>query len=179
MEKMKNSSKDFMKNLEISFGPLIDDTLKDCAEGLLSVFGKTDNILSKILKDLIAIGLKMAVMSSIEAIYGKVNKNNVGSASGKFSWGSIGSAISGIFGGFFADGGIVGGQNYNDGVVARVSSGEMVINQTDQKKLMSAIKGGSFGGGTQTLRLDGESLYMAISNYGKRNGRGGLLFERG
>lgn len=41
----------------------------------------------------------------------------------------------------FATGGIVGGNNHNDGILARVSSGEMILNQTQQANLMNMLNG--------------------------------------
>lgn len=96
--------------------------------------------------------------------------------------GAIGSIIGGfstIFAGAFADGGIVKGQRYNDGIVARVSSGEMIINQADQRKLFNSIKSGNTGGGGGMVRmtLRGEDLISAINNYGSRSGMGKIKFE--
>lgn len=93
-------------------------------------------------------------------------------------FGLFGSLIS-LFGGAFADGGIVGGQRYNDGIVARVSSGEMIINQADQKRLFNSIRRGeSGGGGMVRMTLRGEDLISAINNYGSRSGQGKIKFER-
>lgn len=93
-------------------------------------------------------------------------------------FGLFGSLIS-LFGGAFADGGIVGGQRYNDGIVARVSSGEMIINQADQKRLFNSIRRGDTGvGGMVRMTLRGEDLISAINNYGSRSGQGKIKFER-
>ena len=93
-------------------------------------------------------------------------------------FGLFGSLIS-LFGGAFADGGIVGGQRYNDGIVARVSSGEMIINQADQKRLFNSIRRGDTGGGGMVrMTLRGEDLISAINNYGSRSGQGKIKFER-
>lgn len=69
----------------------------------------------------------------------------------------------------FATGGIVGGNDYNDGILARVSSGEMIINQADQKRLFDSIHGGDAGGGSKAV-LSGEMIYFALRNYRKRTG---------
>lgn len=80
----------------------------------------------------------------------------------------------------YAEGGIVGGRNYTDGISARVSSGEMVINEADQKKLYDTIHSG-VGGGALALNLSvyGEQLLLAINNHGRRMGYGTLQFSRG
>ena len=76
----------------------------------------------------------------------------------------------------FAEGGIVGGHNYMDGITARVSSGEMFINEADQKKLYDSIHSGNIGngGGGKTV-VTGEQIVTVINNYGKRTGKGVIL----
>lgn len=86
------------------------------------------------------------------------------------------SSISSI--GNFAEGGIVGGTNYQDGITARVSSGEMFINQADQKKLYDSIHSGNLGGGSGRAVITGEQIVITANNWGKRTGRGELLFSK-
>lgn len=80
--------------------------------------------------------------------------------------------------GNFAEGGIVGGTNYQDGITARVSSGEMFINQADQKKLYDSIHSGNLGGGNGRAVVTGEQIVIAANNWGKRTGRGEILFTK-
>lgn len=162
MKKLNSESGMFDNNLQNSLGMIAGSALQSGLNSMISQFVKGNNLLSQMLSSVISIGIRMGAMKLFRA---------KGSGGG-------GGLISGIFGGGFAGGGIVGGQSYNDGVVARLSSGEMVINQADQKRLLDTIKGGGGQGGVQTLRLDGETMYMAISNYGRRNGKGALKFER-
>lgn len=92
---------------------------------------------------------------------------------------AITSAMSSIRSiGNFAEGGIVGGTNYQDGITARVSSGEMFINQADQKKLYDSIHSGNIGGGSGRAVITGEQIVIATNNWGKRTGRGELLFSK-
>lgn len=178
MNELKNNSKEFSVNMEGVFGALTGSALSGAIDGMVDKFTKGNDILSSMLSSIIKMGLQMAAM----AVFNKLSGNSSSSGGGSMASNIMGSAMQGIvgslIGGFFADGGIVGGQSYNDGVVARVSSGEMVINQADQRKLLETIKSGGDGGGTQTFRIDGESLYTVLSNYGRRTGRGALKFER-
>jgi len=75
----------------------------------------------------------------------------------------------------FAEGGIVPGSDFTDGITARVSSGEMVLNAHDQRNLYESIKSGSIGGGGGRSYITGEQLVTVINNYGRRTGRGEIL----
>lgn len=70
----------------------------------------------------------------------------------------------------FANGGIVGGSSfYGDKLLARVNSGEMILNKKQQKSLY-----GMTGGTEITLgvsRIQGADLYLALSNYIKKTGK--------
>lgn len=95
-------------------------------------------------------------------------------------WLMVGGAIASVLAAMasipsFATGGIVGGSNYTDGITARVSSGEMVINEADQKKLFEQIHSGAIGGGGGRAVVTGEQIVLAVNNYGKRTGRGELI----
>lgn len=78
----------------------------------------------------------------------------------------------------YAEGGIIPGSNYMDGVTARVSSGEMVINTADQKRLYDAIHTGNLGGGGGgRMVVSGEQIVEVVNNYGQRTGKGRLTFK--
>lgn len=76
----------------------------------------------------------------------------------------------------FAEGGVVPGSNFRDGIAARLSSGEMVINPADQKKLFDSIHSGNIGGGGSARSvITGEQIVTVVNNYGRRTGRGTIL----
>lgn len=73
----------------------------------------------------------------------------------------------------FADGGIVGGSSFfGDNMIARVNSGEMILNQSQQGKLFDMINS---GGSSNRITVDGEArvsgkaMYITIRNYMKAN----------
>lgn len=92
---------------------------------------------------------------------------------GKYIGGPWGAAISsvGSLVGSFSGGGIVGGTSYTgDRLTARVNSGEMILNATQQRSLFQMLNGGgSTGGGGSVVR--GEDIYVALRNYGRRTGK--------
>ena len=70
----------------------------------------------------------------------------------------------------FADGGIVGGSSFcGDKLLARVNSGEMILNKKQQKSLY-----GMTGGTEITLgvsRIQGADLYLSLKNYMSKTGK--------
>lgn len=83
-------------------------------------------------------------------------------------------AISG-----YATGGIIGGTSYSgDRLVARVNSGEMVLNKRQQTNLFNAIASGRIGNGGNVVacdfRLRGSDIYGALKNYSAIKGKSGI-----
>lgn len=75
----------------------------------------------------------------------------------------------------FANGGVVGGTKYyGDQNLARVNSGEMILNGTQQKHLWNAISnnnlGSSFGGKVE-FEISGQKLKGVLNNYDKKISR--------
>ena len=71
----------------------------------------------------------------------------------------------------FANGGIVGGSSYSgDKVLARLNSGEMILNGRQQSNLFRMIDRGFTGEGSgtatvSTVRIKGSDLFIALKNY--------------
>lgn len=78
----------------------------------------------------------------------------------------------------FAEGGIIGGTSYSgDKLIARVNSGEMVLNRRQQSNLFNAINSGNIGGGTVStveFKLRGADIYGSMKNYKSIKGKTGL-----
>lgn len=77
----------------------------------------------------------------------------------------------------FADGGIIGGSNFlGDNMIARVNSGEMILNSTQQGKLFNILNSGSGGGtgsgsGEVKFKITGKDLEGVLSNYKSKMSR--------
>lgn len=85
------------------------------------------------------------------------------------------ATVSSIFSSLpkFESGGIVGGSSFfGDKLLARVNSGEMILNQKQQKRLYDLTEtnnGVSVSLGVS--RIQGSDLYLALSNYMKKTGK--------
>ncbi len=159
--------------LDEAFGPLTSGLIGGMMQGLNSLTGENAELWERVTASLISAAAQIGLMLALRGLE-KEESGGKSPAGGLFS-GIASGLFSGLFGGFFADGGIVGGHDYGDGVVARVSSGEMVINQADQRRLLGAIKQGT-GGGTTRAYLEAETIVMSLNNYGRRTGKGTIKF---
>ena len=77
----------------------------------------------------------------------------------------------------FAEGGVIGGSMYGGDIQhIRANAGEMIINQTDQRRLYDALHSGSLASGSgASTTISGEQLVTVINAYGRRTGRGEIL----
>ena len=76
----------------------------------------------------------------------------------------------------FAEGGIVkGSTTMGDKVLARLNSGEMVLNNRQQTRLFKMINteqiNNTSSATVSSVRVKGSDLYLALSNYNKITGK--------
>lgn len=71
----------------------------------------------------------------------------------------------------FATGGIVDGSSfYGDKVLARVNSGEMILNRSQQRNLFNLINGGGTSN-TVKFRIEGKELVGVLNAYGSKTSK--------
>lgn len=173
----------------------LESDLDNVSAALMKMGGLSDSVFGSMLTYIG--GIAGAVAQAIPAITAltvaqtaQANANTINAASGAAS--SVASipiagpilavaAVASVLAAImsvpsFAEGGFIGGNNYMDGITARVSSGEMIMNEADQKKLYDSIHSGNLGGGGggRTV-VTGEQIVTVINNYGKRTGKGVIL----
>lgn len=77
----------------------------------------------------------------------------------------------------YAEGGIIGGgSNHGDMQLARVNSGEMILNNTQQATLFDLLDGGASmvgNGGNVEFKIKGSDLYGSLRNYGSIKSKSG------
>lgn len=84
------------------------------------------------------------------------------------------STIMGIFSSLpkFAEGGIVsGGSYFGDRLLVRVNSGEMILNQTQQRNLYNLVESPRENISINIDKVRGADIYMSLSNYMKQTGK--------
>lgn len=88
------------------------------------------------------------------------------------------SAIKSATAGSFADGGVVrGGAFTGDAVPIMANAGEVVLNAAQQQNLAGQLQPRDMGGERQPY-TNGETIWLGVSNYLKRSGKGEIVTTR-
>lgn len=104
---------------------------------------------------------------------------------GPFAWiaaiaGGLGTMVSTIAAiksataGSYAEGGIIPGNNYNDGLIANVSSGELILNRAQQNSIAGQLTSAQ-GGGEARPYLDVETIWLGLGHLLNRKGMGEIV----
>lgn len=119
------------------------------------------------------------VVESVKAVIGAKTVEGAASAGASAAqtpvvgWLLVGGAIAAALAAFaslpaFAEGGVVGGSSYfGDKLLARVNSGEVILSQNQQGRLLGMLDGGSRVVVDGEARISGKAMYIAIRNYMK------------
>lgn len=185
LKKIKNASEGTtetfkaMGSMFSSIGQMSDDETAAIMQGLASITGSIAEAVPAIMS---LVGAKSA-----EAVAnGTAEASKVPFPANIAAIASTVAAIMSVIGtivsvaGSFAEGGIIsGGSQIGDQMVAKVNSGEMIINGKQQQNLWKAISTGNLGGNTENhisvsnVRVKGSDLYLALKNYSKVKSKSG------
>ena len=180
LSKKIKENEDFANSLSAignAFGSM--SSMADGAAGsILSYFGNLMNSVAAAIPAIDALNAKKkeeSVANTEAAVTGAASSVAsipfVGAALAVAAIASVLAALANIP--KYATGGIVGGSSFfGDHMIARVNSGEMILNQSQQGKLFNMINN---GGGSDHITVDGEArvsgkaMYITIRNYMKAN----------
>lgn len=180
LSKKIKENEDFANSLSAignAFGSM--SSMADGAAGsILSYFGNLMNSVAAAIPAIDALNAKKkeeSVANTEAAVTGAASSVAsipfVGAALAVAAIASVLAALANIS--KYATGGIVGGSSFfGDHMIARVNSGEMILNQSQQGKLFNMINN---GGGSNHITVDGEArvsgkaMYITIRNYMKAN----------
>lgn len=180
LSKKIKENEDFANSLSAignAFGSM--SSMADGAAGsILSYFGNLMNSVAAAIPTIDALNAKKkeeSVANTEAAVTGAASSVAsipfVGAALAVAAIASVLAALANIP--KYATGGIVGGSSFfGDHMIARVNSGEMILNQSQQGKLFNMINN---GGGSNHITVDGEArvsgkaMYITIRNYMKAN----------
>ena len=168
-----------MGSMFSSIGQMSDDETAAIMQGLASITGSIAEAVPAIMSLVGAKSAEAVANGTAEASKVPFPANIAAIASTVAAIMSVIGTIASVAGSF-AEGGIIsGGSQIGDQMVAKVNSGEMIINGKQQQNLWKAISTGNLGGNTENhisvsnVRVKGSDLYLALKNYSKVKSKSG------
>ena len=168
-----------MGSMFSSIGQMSDDETAAIMQGLASITGSIAEAVPAIMSLVGAKSAEAVANGTAEASKVPFPANIAAIASTVATIMSVIGTIASVAGSF-AEGGIIsGGSQIGDQMVAKVNSGEMIINGKQQQNLWKAISTGNLGGNTENhisvsnVRVKGSDLYLALKNYSKVKSKSG------
>tara|TARA_R110000868_G_C10970676_1_gene769826 strand:- start:5524 stop:7707 length:2184 start_codon:yes stop_codon:yes gene_type:complete len=171
-----------MQNIAEIVGDSVGNAFSDMANGFVESLGLADTGFQGFVKSLAQTAIKLISILLAESIALSIKG---GAASGAATGAAaifttpafISTAIAGVMGAFaaipkFETGGIVGGSSfYGDKILARVNSGELILNQDQQRNLagMMATQGAEIF--IPETRLRGEDIVISYNRTNRKNER--------
>jgi len=158
-------------NAAVGFGEAIGGVISG-TQSLGSLFSGMLGLVANFMKDL---GKQLIAIGIARIAFDKLKFSGIGAVVAGIALVALSTAISSKFNQApkFATGGIVGGSSYyGDKVLARVNSGELILNQDQQRNLY-----GQLGGGASTIipdvRIQGQDLLLVFDRATNRKNRMG------
>lgn len=168
-----------MGSMFSSIGQMSDDETATIMQGLASITGSIAEAVPAIMSLVGAKSAEAVANGLAESSKVKFPANIPAIATTIATIMSVIGTIASVAGSF-AEGGIIyGGSQLGDQMVAKVNSGEMIINGKQQQNLWEAISTGNFGGQRENtvtvtnVRVKGSDLYLALKNYSKVKSKSG------
>jgi hypothetical protein len=148
---------DGVKGIADSFGTFMESVLNGSEDAFGAMAKAMGNAVKQMVVSLIALIAKLALAAALVAIIfpGAGGLKALMGGTGGFAEGGAFFGKGGFFKGLlgFADGGVVGGASkYGDKILARVNSGELMLNERQQKSVYSQMSQGG------NVRINGELL---------------------
>lgn len=185
LKKIKNVSEGTTETLKAmgsmfsSIGQMTDDETAVIMQGLASITGSIAEAVPAIMSLVGAKSAEAVANGLAESSKVKFPANIPAIATTIATIMSVIGTIASVAGSF-AEGGIISGRSQlGDQMVAKVNSGEMIINGKQQQNLWKAISTGNLGGQRENtvtvtnVRVKGSDLYLALKNYSKVKSKSG------
>lgn len=162
-----------------------NDALQETGR-IVDIFGDAFSTMGESLKmpELNVVGVIAQSIANIIYGFSEAMKNPVNGVGGVFTW--IAASVAGLAQltamisqiksiGSYANGGIIGGNSFaGDNLIARVNSGEMILNTNHQRNLFDMLKYGTANGvnnNTVKFVIQGKDLFGVLSNYNNRTSK--------
>lgn len=168
-----------------TIGASIGDTFSGLANGIVNSLGLADSGFQGFVKGLVGtIGQLVSMMLASSISQSIAGATASGAATGPAAIfttpGFIATAVSGVIAAFaaipkFETGGVVGGSSfYGDRILARVNSGELILNQNQQRSLFGQLNASDgVAPVVLTTKISGSDILLVTDRESKKQSRRG------
>lgn len=155
------------------------DSALNSIGGLSSALASIEDPAVKVL-GIIAEAIATVALTFAKSLKGTISPWDwiAGAAAGTATMIATIAAIKSATAGSFAEGGIVPGNNHNDGLIANVSSGELILNAAQQSVIASRLQSNNPQNMHLTATIKGTDIQLALNNTARQQGRGTYVTAR-
>lgn len=157
-------------NTAAGFGEAIGGVIAG-TQSLGSLFNGMLGLVGNFMKDL---GKSLIQIGIARIAFDKLKISGVTAVVAGIALVALGSIVSAKFSnaGKFANGGIVGGQSYyGDKILARVNSGELILNNNQQRAVLGAMNGSGDSTIIPSIKIQGSDLLVVFDRANARKNR--------
>ena len=164
--KTNNDYADSLNSISSAFGSLGSAASQFGSEGLAAMFNSMGTMAQMVIQ-----------LQALTTAKGVESASGLPFPANLAAMATVVGAVASIFASMpkFADGGFIGGSSFfGDQLIARVNSGEMILNQRQQSNLFDMVDGGRLGGGNVVIgfeKVRGADIYLSLKNYLKSTGK--------
>ena len=196
LQEIVNKMNQFMGDHPIKLNVNTGEVSAENPAHVLSEVGKMTSGISSIVSGIESLGVKIpnglkavisgiqGIMSILTGISSMITAIQTLSAASSFKFFSGGGIVGKAAGGMVIPGSSFSGDNlrmpvWDTGGMIGVNSGEVILNRAQAGIIASELQGGAQQTISSTPYVSGEQIYLGLSNYLRRTGRGELLTARG
>jgi hypothetical protein len=161
-------------NVAVGLGEAIGGLIS----GTSSMGDVISNILGMIAGFMKQLGSQMIALGMAKIAFDKLKFSGWGAVAAGIALVALSAVVQGTLGksskqtGRYENGGIVGGSSYyGDKILARVNSGELILNQNQQSKLYGMMNSGGESGFVSSTKIQGSDLLVVIERANARKNR--------
>lgn len=170
-DKVSGAVTELANNAAVGFGEAIGGVISG-TQSLGSLFSGMIGLVANFMKDL---GKQLIAIGIARIAFDKLKFSGIGAVAAGIALVALSTVISSKFNQApkFATGGVVGGSSYyGDKVLARVNSGELILNQDQQRNLYGQMNGGATTV-IPDVRIQGQDLLIVFDRATNRKNRMG------
>jgi hypothetical protein len=167
-----------VNELAVNVAAGLGEAIGGLISGTSSMGDVISNILGMIAGFMKQLGSQMIALGMAKIAFDKLKFSGWGAVAAGIALVALSAVVQGTLGksskqtGRYENGGIVGGSSfYGDKILARVNSGELILNQNQQSKLYGMMNSGGESGFVSSTKIQGSDILVVIERANARKNR--------